>query len=155
MPLLKAVTTHFSEGPTANYPKGSKFISMRRFRLPSMDFYQAAESFVQDRLKEARHPIQQEVAKTLSAFLEFLRLFLSSRTPPSFQVPIPPSSPYRVFLSSIARNHESSHLSSRVNTSGTYADEMLIFAATREEFKIVLCGFDSTRSLKAKGRVSF
>jgi len=120
-----------------------------------MDFYRAVESFVQSSSKGARRPEQAEVTEAFSAFLAFLRLFLSSRTLPSFQIPIPYSGPHRVILSSIARNHEPSGLSSRVNARGTYAEEMLIFAAAREEFEIVLCGFDSVRSLKAKGRVSF
>ena len=155
LPPMKAVTKHFFEGPMANYPKGSKFIVMERFRIPSMDFYLAIKSAVQRQQKGARLPLQQEVAKTFSTFLEFLHLFLSSRTPPSFQIPIPHSGPFRAFLSSVARFHEPSKLSSRVNASGTYADEMLIFAATREEFEVVLCGFDSMRSLKAQGRASF
>jgi hypothetical protein len=80
---------------------------------------------------------------------------LSAQTPPSFQVPIPSTGPYRDALTSVAWFYERNSLGARLNVRGNFADEMFIFTADLEEFEVVLVDMDSSQSIRARGRMVF
>jgi hypothetical protein len=80
-----------------------------------------------------------------------LKQILPARSPPAFQVPIPASGLYRELLVTLAHTHEVARLGARVNPRGTYADETFVWQPQREEFKIVLCDFSTTFSVRDRG----
>ena len=55
----------------------------------------------------------------------------------------------------MARFYERNSLGTRLNTRGSYADEMFIFTTNLEEFEVVLADLDSSQSIKARGRMIF
>ena len=91
----------------------------------------------------------------IRSLVDLLENILSARNPPAFQVPIPSASPYRDTLTSVARFYERNSLGARLNTRGSYADEMFIFTANLEEFEVILADLDSSQSIKARGRMIF
>ena len=91
----------------------------------------------------------------IHSLVDLLENILSARNPPAFQVPIPSAGPYRDALTSVARFYERNSLGARLNTRGSYADEMFIFTADLEEFEVVLADLDSSQSIKARGHMIF
>lgn len=81
-----------------------------------------------------------------------LRVLLSSTKPDSFAVPIPTQGVFREMLSTIAASAELEQLGHNSAWRGTYADEMFIYAAAREEFEIVLIDLTSTQFYRDQGR---
>ena len=81
--------------------------------------------------------------------MDLLKNILSAQNPPAFQVPIPPTGPYWDALTSVARFYERNSLGTRLNTHGSYMDEMFIFTADLEEFEVILADLDSSQSIKA------
>ena len=155
LPSIQPVTSSFKKGPKAAYPKGSKFLVMRRYRMAALDFLRAMSLYLQDQERRPTSTPNEFAAATIRPLLDLLEKILSARTPPSFQVPIPVDGPYRAALTSVARYYERSASGARLNTRGTFADEMFIFSGDREEFEVVLAERDSAHSLKARGRVVF
>ena len=90
----------------------------------------------------------------IRSLVDLLENILSARNP-AFQVPIPPAGPYRDALTSVARFYEQNSLGARLNTRGSYVDEMFIFTADLEEFEVVLADLDSSQSIKARGCMIF
>jgi hypothetical protein len=77
------------------------------------------------------------------ALFDLLEQILSAHSPPSFQVTILSNGPYRDMLTSVARFYERDSIGARLNTHGTFTDEMFIFTSDREEFEVVLAKGDS------------
>ena len=71
----------------------------------------------------------------IRSLVDLLENILSTQNPPAFQVPIPPAGPYRDALTSVARFYKRNSLGTRLNTRGSYVDEMFIFTAHLEEFE--------------------
>ena len=85
----------------------------------------------------------------IRSLMDLLEKILSTRNPHTFQVPIPPTGPYRDALTSVARFYKQNSLGARLNTCGSYVDEMFIFTADLEEFEVILADLDSSQSIKA------
>ena len=81
------------------------------------------------------------------SLVDLLENILSTRNPPT--------GPYQDVLTFVARFYEQNSLGTRLNTRGSYADEMFIFTTDLEEFEVVLADLDSSQSIKAQGHMIF
>ena len=149
------MTANFTEGRKAAYPKGSKFIVMRQYQFAALDFLRGVSLYLQDPEHRPSSSSGDATVAAVRSLMDLLKNILSARNPPTFQVPIPPAGPYRDALTSVARFYERNSLGTRLNSRGSYTDEMFIFTADLEEFEVVLADLDSSRSIKARGHMIF
>jgi hypothetical protein len=152
LPSIQPVTANFTEGRKTAYPKGSKFIVMHRYRFAALDFLCGVQLYLQDRERQPAGSVEESNITIVRALFNLLEQILSARSPPllpsshSVQWPL---------LTSVAWFYERDSIGARLNTRGTFADEMFIFTSDREEFEVVLAEGDSLQSLRTQGRVVF
>ena len=149
LPQIQPVMANLTEGRKAAYPKGSKFIVMCRYRFAALDFLRGVSLYLQDQERQPSSSSGDATMAAIRSLVDLLENILSTRNPHTFQVPIPPAGPYRDALTSVARFYERNSLGTRLNTRGSYTDEMFIFTADLEEFEVVLADLDSSQSIKA------
>ena len=157
LPQVQPVMANFTEGHKAAYPKRSKFMVMHRYRFVALDFLRGISLYLQDQERRPSSSSGDATVAVVRSLVDLLEniLILSARNPPTFQVPIPPAGPYRDALTSVARFYKQNSLGARLNTRGSYADEMFIFTTNLEEFEVVLVDLDSLQSIKAQGHMIF
>ena len=130
----------FTKTNRIDYPAGSSYLVMTRYRIPPISFIDLLTTQV-ERLKQDTPLTLGSSLHLLDILLDTLTKLMAQPTPPSFKIPIPPEGFYREALESVA-NQFKTITPSHALGKGSFVDELFIYEQGRIEFEIMLCDLE-------------
>ena len=148
--LNQSLSQSFPSTNHVDYPNGSSYIVMMRYRIAPCEFLDLLAVQIQD-IKQCTLLNLGGQLHPLDSLCQSLKNLMGQLIPTPFRVPIPVEGYYCEVLKEIASRFKVNSTSSSLSR-GTYADEMFMYELSWAEFEITLCDlewsdlFDATLS---------
>ena len=130
----------FAKTSRVDYPAGSSYLVMTRYRIPPDTFIDLLAAQV-ERLKQDTPLTLGSTLHPLDILLDTLNRLMAQPTPSSFKIPIPPEGFYRDALEGVATRFKAATPPHALGK-GSFADELFIYEQGRVEFEITLCDLE-------------